>query len=104
MLGFHAFFGISLMSSVTLIAPDWWHALGQTDDAALLADQQTGGAIAWAAGDIPSFLLGVALVVGWVRSDAQEAPSRPTRQPRGDAELREYNRQLAALNQRDARR
>jgi cytochrome c oxidase assembly factor CtaG/putative copper export protein len=105
MLGFHAFFGISLMSSATLIAPDWWHALGQTDDAALLADQQTGGAIAWAAGDIPSFLLGVALVVGWVRSDAQEARRLDRRANRdGDAELREYNRQLAALNQRDAPR
>src|SRR5829696_5746546 len=103
-LGFLAFFGISLMSSATLIAPDWWHALGQTDDAALLADQQTGGAIAWAAGDIPSFLLGVALVVGWVRSDAQEARRLDRRANRdGDAELREYNRQLAALNQRDAR-
>jgi putative copper resistance protein D len=100
-LGFHAFFGISLMSSATLIAPDWWHALGQTNDAALLADQQTGGAIAWAAGDIPSFMLGVALVVAWVRSDAQEARRLDRRANRNDdAELREYNRQLAALNQR----
>ena len=71
-LAFHAFFGISLMASNTLLAPDWWHALGQTDDAALLADQQTGGAIAWAAGDLPSLFLGVALLVGWVRSDARE--------------------------------
>jgi cytochrome c oxidase assembly factor CtaG len=105
MLGFHAFFGISLMSSGTLIAPDWWHALGQTDDGALLADQQTGGAIAWAAGDIPSFMLGVALVVGWVRSDAQEARRLDRRADRdGDAELREYNRQLAALDKRDGGR
>ncbi len=104
MLSFHAFFGISLMSTGTLIASDWWHALGQTDDAALLADQQTGGAIAWAAGDIPSFLLGVALVVGWVRSDAQEARRLDRRADRdGDAELREYNRQLAALDHRDKR-
>src|SRR4029450_11891967 len=42
-LGFHAFFGISLMSSGTVLAPDWWHALGQTNDAALLTDQQAGG-------------------------------------------------------------
>ena len=105
MLGFHAFFGISLMSTGTLIAPDWWHALGQTDDDALLADQQTGGAIAWAAGDIPSFLLGVALLVGWFRSDAQEARRLDRRADRdGDAELREYNRQLAALDQRDGGR
>jgi cytochrome c oxidase assembly factor CtaG/putative copper export protein len=105
MLGFHAFFGISLMSSGTLIAPDWWHALGQADDAALLADQQTGGSIAWAAGDIPSFMLGLALVVGWVRSDAQEARRLDRRADRdGDAELHEYNRQLAALHKRDGGR
>ena len=35
-------------------------------DGALLQDQQNGGAIAWGAGDIPSLLLGVALVVGRV--------------------------------------
>ena len=38
-MAFHAFFGLSLMQSAALIGPDWWHALGQTDDAALLADQ-----------------------------------------------------------------
>jgi hypothetical protein len=47
MLGVHAFFGVSLMSSGTLLAPNYWHAIGQTNDAALLADQQLGGAIAW---------------------------------------------------------
>ena len=42
-LAFHAFFGIALMSGATLLAPSWWAALGQTDTAALLADQQRGG-------------------------------------------------------------
>ncbi|GAA1427156.1 cytochrome c oxidase assembly protein [Microlunatus lacustris] len=97
-LGFHAFFGISLMSSGTLLAPDWWHALGYTDDAALLADQQTGGGIAWGLGDIPSLLLGLALVVGWVRSDASETKRLDRQADRDDdAELRAYNEQLDAL-------
>ena len=56
-MAFHAMFGVSLMASTTLLAPTWWHALGRADDAALVADQQTGGAIAWAAGDLPSLLL-----------------------------------------------
>jgi cytochrome c oxidase assembly factor CtaG/putative copper export protein len=104
MLGFHAFFGISLMSSGALLAPDWWHALGQTDDAALLSDQQTGGAIAWAAGDLPSLLLSAALVVGWVRSDAQEAKRLDRKADRdGDAELRRYNEQLTAMARRTDR-
>ncbi len=102
MLGFHAFFGISLMSSGQLLAPDWWHALGLTDDAALLADQQRGGAIAWGTGDIPSLLIGVALIISWVRSDTHEARRRDRKADRdGDADLRAYNEQLAALARQD---
>ncbi len=101
-LAFHAFFGIALMASNTLLAPDWWHALGQTDDAALLMDQQKGGAIAWAAGDIPSLFLAVALLVGWVRSDASEARRLDRQADRDDdAALRRYNRQLADLGRKD---
>ena len=97
-LGVHAFFGISLMSSGTLLAADWWHALGYTDDAALLQDQQDGGAIAWGTGDIPSLLLGLALLVSWVRSDTQESKRKDRQADRdGDAELRAYNEQLDAM-------
>ena len=84
--------------SGTLLAPDWWHALGYTDDAALLADQQTAGGIAWGLGDIPSLLLGLALVVGWVRSDASETKRLDRQADRDDdAELRAYNERLDAL-------
>jgi len=101
-LGFHAFFGISLMASDTVLAPDWWHALGRLDDAALVADQQNGGAIAWAAGDIPSLLLGLALLISWIRSDAQETKRIDRKADRdGDAELRLYNERLQAMGQRD---
>jgi putative copper resistance protein D len=103
-LAFHAFFGIGLMSSGALLAPDWWHALGQTDDAALLRDQQNGGAIAWGAGDVPSLLLGLALLVGWVRSDAQETRRKDRQADRDhDAELREYNERLEAMARRQGR-
>ncbi len=103
-LGFHAFFGISLMSSGTLLAPDWWHSIGQTDDVALLEDQQTGGAIAWGAGDIPSLLLGLALLVSWVRSDSAESKRLDRKADRdGDADLRAYNEQLSAMARREGR-
>ena len=101
-LAFHAFFGIALMSSTTLLAPDWWHALGQTDDVALIADQQTGGAIAWAAGDVPSLFLAVALLVGWVRSDASETRRLDRQADRdNDAALRHYNERLAELSRKE---
>src|SRR4051794_13522178 len=101
-LAFHAFFGVALMSSNELLAPDWWHALGQTDDGALLRDQQNAGAIAWGAGDIPSLLLGLALLVGWVRSDAQETKRKDRQADRDDdAELRAYNERLEAMARRE---
>ncbi len=100
-LGFHAFFAISLMASGSVLAPDWFGALGQADTAALLDDQQKGGAIAWAAGDVPSLLIGVALLIGWIRSDAHEARRRDRQADRdGDAELKAYNEQLAELGRR----
>ena len=104
MLGVHAFFGVSLMSSGTLLAPDYWHAIGQTNDAALLADQQLGGGIAWGSGDIPSLLLGVALVFAWMRDDQRRARQLDRQAERdNDAELRRYNEQLAALSRQDNR-
>jgi putative copper resistance protein D len=101
-LAFHAFFGIFLMASGTLLASNWWHALGQTDGAALLADQQAAGAIVWAAGGIPLLMLGVALVVAWVRSDARRGGllDRQTHRD-GDEELRGDNAGAAPMFHRD---
>jgi putative copper resistance protein D len=91
------------MSSDYLLAPDWWHALGNTDDAALLADQQKGGGIAWGAGDLPSFVLALALLVVWFTSDQRESRRLDRQADRdGDAELRSYNERLAALHRRDS--
>ncbi|HEY5980808.1 MAG TPA: cytochrome c oxidase assembly protein [Microlunatus sp.] len=101
-MAFHAFFGLSLMQSAALIGPDWWHALGQTDDAALLADQQLGGGIAWGAGDIPALLIGLTLIVQWVRSDAKETKRLDRQADRDDdAELKAYNERLAVLAKKD---
>jgi cytochrome c oxidase assembly factor CtaG/putative copper export protein len=102
-MAFHAFFGLSLMQSAALIGPDWWHALGQTDDLALLDDQQLGGGIAWGAGDIPALLIGLTLILQWVRSDAKETKRRDRQADRDDdAELKAYNERLAAMAKRDA--
>jgi cytochrome c oxidase assembly factor CtaG/putative copper export protein len=101
-MAFHAVFGVSLMASTTLLAPTWWYALGQAEDAALVADQQAGGGIAWAAGDVPSLLLMVALVVSWFQSDRREARRLDRQADRdGGAELRSYNERLAELARRD---
>jgi cytochrome c oxidase assembly factor CtaG/putative copper export protein len=103
-LTFHAFFGLALMTQQEIIALDWWHALGYTDDEALLADQRAGGGLAWGAGEIPTVLVALVVVRQWVRSDARTAKRSDRAADRdGDAELNAYNARLAALAAHDAR-
>ncbi|MGC5167058.1 cytochrome c oxidase assembly protein [Luteimicrobium sp. DT211] len=102
-LTFHAFFGIALMSTDALIAADWWHAMGYTNDAALLADQHSAGGIAWGAGEFPTFIAAVIVAMQWQASDKREARRKDRQADRdGDAELVAYNAELAALARRDA--
>jgi cytochrome c oxidase assembly factor CtaG len=103
-LTFHAFFGLALMTQDTILAIDWWHALGHTDDEALLADQRTGGGIAWGIGEVPNVLVALMVVRQWVASDARTARRSDRAAARdGDAELNAYNARLAALADRDRR-
>lgn len=93
---FHAFFGIALMMSSTVISmtfvgPTMWG----TDP---LSDQYTGGAIAWAFAEIPSLFLLIAIMIQWVRSDERRAKRQDRQAERdGDAELTAYNERLQAL-------
>lgn len=101
-LAFHAFFGLAIMSSATVLAEGWWTALGYTDTAALLADQAVGGGIAWSVGEIPAVLVALIVVSQWVRSDERAAKRYDRRADRdGDAELTDYNARLARISDRD---
>lgn len=103
-LAFHAFFGLAIMSATNVLAIDWWHALGYTDTAALLADQQVGGAIAWGAGELPVVLVALMVVRQWVVSDERTAKRTDRTADRdGDAELRAYNERLLKIGDRDRR-
>jgi cytochrome c oxidase assembly factor CtaG/putative copper export protein len=96
-LSFHAFFGIALLSSTTLLAPDFYAELGRTWGASALTDQQTGGAVAWGVGELPTVLMALGVAVAWARSDEREARRRDRAADRdGDAELAAYNADLAA--------
>lgn len=102
-LAFHAFFGLAIMSSATVLAQPWWTGLGYTDTEALLADQGVGGGIAWSTGEIPAVLVALMVVAQWVRSDERAAKRYDRRADRdGDAELDAYNHRLARLGERDA--
>ena len=101
-LAFHAFFGVSVMLSDSVLAIDWWHALGQTNNALLLTDQHTGGGIAWGASEIPMVLVALGVAFAWTRSDERTAKRLDRQADRdGDAELVAYNARLAKMRERD---
>jgi putative copper resistance protein D len=103
---FHAFFGIALMNMGTVIAAGWYDQLGRTWGASSLADQSTGGAIAWAFGEIPTLIVLIALAFQWYRDDNRAAMRADRRADAraakeggtGDAELDAYNDYLARLD------
>lgn len=102
---FHAFFGVALMNLGTPIAAGWYTALHRPWGASVLADQQTGGGIAWAFGEIPTFIVLIALVFQWYRDDQRTARRLERGAERaaaggGDDELAGYNAYLASLERR----
>ena len=73
MLPFHAFLGISIMSSTTLIAEDWYLAFNRTWPPSPLDDQYLAGAIMWGSGDFTAVLMLGALFVQWFAHSQREA-------------------------------
>lgn len=98
-MAFHAFFGVALTSTDTLLEATYFSSLGLGIDA--LADQHDGGAIAWGIGEVPTVGLALLVAYQWFRSDEREARRRDRRTDRdGDAELDEYNRMLEQMRGR----
>ena len=93
---FHAFFGVIVMTSTTLLvrtyqtAPPGW---GTTP----VTDQQLGGGIAWAFSEIPTLLVVAALFVQWARASDREARRADRAADRRDEALNAYNDWLAQL-------
>jgi putative copper resistance protein D len=101
-LAFHAFFGLSLMSGEGLLLADWYGAMGRTWGESPIADQQTGGAIAWGIGEIPAAVLTIIVSIQWFRSDARDAKRLDRASDRaGNKDVDDYNEMLAKLAKRD---
>ncbi|WP_263299293.1 bifunctional copper resistance protein CopD/cytochrome c oxidase assembly protein [Leifsonia poae] len=101
-MAFHAFFGLSIMTNQGLLLADWFGAMGRTWGATPIVDQQTGGGIAWSVGEIPTVILAIVVAIQWSRTDDRETKRRDRNADRtGEAELNEYNAQLARLAARD---
>lgn len=95
-MAFHAFFGLSLITGTSLLLPEWFGAMGREWGQAPLADQQTGGGIAWSVGEIPTLVLAMLVVWSWSRADGRETKRLDRRADRdGDADLEAWNSMLA---------
>ena len=100
-MGFHAFFGLSLMTGTSLLLPEWFGAMGRTWGDSPLVDQQVGGAIAWGIGELPTLILSALVVRAWIRSDERDSKRSDRQAARDhDAELEEYNAMLEKLEKR----
>lgn len=95
---FHAFFGVALMSSSTVIGGDFYRALALPWVPDPLQDQRLGGGLAWASGELPLLLVVIALLIQWSRHDERSARRDDRRADNdGDADLESYNAMLRRL-------
>ncbi|MBD0861173.1 bifunctional copper resistance protein CopD/cytochrome c oxidase assembly protein [Gordonia sp. zg691] len=100
-LPFHAFFGVALMATTTVIAETYYRGLNLPWTYNLFDDQRVGGGIAWAAGEIPLVVIMLALLVQWNRTDNRQARRYDRNAVRDhDADLESYNDMLKELNKR----
>jgi putative copper resistance protein D len=103
---FHAFFGIALMNSSGL-ADGWYSSLGRDWGPSFVSDLHTGGSIAWAFGEIPTFIVLLAIVFQWFLEDQRVSRRMDRSEDRAAArqeenELSDYNAYLAGLQRRSA--
>jgi len=107
-MSIHAFFSVALMSSSTLIDSGYFAPLQTPWVGDLLADQNRGGAIGWAMGEIPILIALIATFIMWTRDDAREARRIDRSVERMAAmgqpdELAQYNKYLQELADRERR-
>ncbi|MDP3891218.1 cytochrome c oxidase assembly protein [Nocardioides sp.] len=102
---FHALFSVSLMANDSVLAADWFAALGRPWGDSSIDDQKLGASIGWALGDYPLGIMAAALIFLWVQADGRERRRFDRREDRdGGSELASYNDYLRTLREGTARR
>jgi len=97
---FHAFFGVILMTSTTLVAENFYLYL-RLPWMDLPGAQYLAGGVAWAGGEIPLMIVVVVLGIQWARQDERQGKRVDRHLDTGmDDEFDEYNRMLARLTAR----
>ena len=87
-LPFHAFLGITIMSSTTLIAEDWYTSFGRSWPPSPLHDQYIAGGLLWGSGDLIGVVFFAVLFVQWVRESQREARREDRRLDRLEEQAR----------------
>ncbi|NUL45917.1 bifunctional copper resistance protein CopD/cytochrome c oxidase assembly protein [Cellulosimicrobium funkei] len=97
-MAFHAFIGVAMTSSESLLQASWFGSTGRDWGPAAIADQQIGGAVMWGIGEVPTVLMAVAVAVMWSRTDAKETKRLDRKADLNDeAELKAWNRMYEEL-------
>ncbi|MCA1780628.1 MAG: cytochrome c oxidase assembly protein [Dermatophilaceae bacterium] len=95
-ISFHAFFGVILTGTDSLLAPGFYGQLNLPWLTDPLADQYTAGEIAWGVGEAPTLILALIVARNWVKSDRVETRRKDRQADRdGGVELAAYNEMLA---------
>ena len=103
-MAFHAFFGVTLMGSDTLLQPFWFGNMGRPWGLDAISDQKLGGGITWGVGELPTLVVALGVMVMWARADTRETARKDRKAERDDdAELRAYNEMLARRAAADRR-
>jgi len=103
-VAFHAFFGVALMSTETLLAPDYFGNMGRTWGGTALEDQVVGAGAMWAIGEVPTLVLAIFVVLSWLKQDKKDTKRYDRQADRdNDAELEAYNAMFAKYKQADKR-
>ena len=103
-MSFHAFFGVVMTGSTTVLAPDFFEVLKLPWMTDVLGNQREAGAIAWGIGEAPTLILTLLVAVAWVRTDRAESTRKDRQADRdGGAELAAYNAHLQELKRRNER-
>jgi putative copper resistance protein D len=107
-MSLHAFFSIALMSQTSLIDGGYYESLRTSWITSALDDQNAGGSVGWAMGEIPMLLALISTFILWMREDKRETVRIDRNEARLAAmgepdELAQYNSYLNKLQERDAK-
>lgn len=103
-MSFHAFYGVSIMGSESLMQASWFGNMGREWGPTALADQKLGAGAMWGIGEVPTLMLALGVVVTWNRADSREAVRRDRQADRNnEADLAAYNQMFAQLKEQDRR-